>query len=83
MQYIFWAVFAEYQLRTIYIFEQYFRKNKHAVAEQGIVVVADVVDTHHTLHILQGINAIENVLNLAYCVLMFFYKYAHTTKRFR
>lgn len=73
----FWGVFAEYSFAFWGVFEQYFRQNKDAIVELGIVVIPNVVDADVAVNVLHGINAVQDIPNLFSLILMFFYEDSH------
>ena len=73
----FWGVFAEYSFALRCIFEQYFRQNKDAIVELGIVVIPNVVDADVAIYVLHGVNAVQDIPNLFSLILMFFYEDSH------
>ena len=73
----FWGVFSEYSFALRSIFEQYFRQNKDAIVELGIVVIPNVVDADVSVNVLHGVNAVQDIPNLFNLILMFFYEDSH------
>lgn len=71
------GVFAEYSFALRGIFEQYFRQNKDAIVELGIVVIPNVVDADVAINVLHGVDAVQNIPNLFSLILMFFYEDSH------
>ena len=71
------GVFAEYFFALRCIFEQYFRQNKDAIVELGIVVIPNVVDADVAINVLHGVNAVQDIPNLFSLILMFFYEDSH------
>lgn len=74
---VFWGVFAEYSFALWGIFEQYFRQNKDAIVELGIVVIPNVVDADVAINVLHGVDAVQDIPNLFSLILMFFYEDSH------
>ena len=58
-------------------FKQYFRQNKDAIVELGIVVIPNVVDADIAVNVLHGVNAVQDIPNLFSLILMFFYEDSH------
>ena len=73
----FWGVFAEYSFALCGVFEQYFRQNKDAIVELGIVVISNVIDADVAVNVLHGINAVQDIPDLFSLILMFFYEDSH------
>lgn len=73
----FWGVFSEYSFAFRGVFEQYFRQNKDAIVELGIVVISNVIDADVAVNVLHGINAVQDIPNLFSLILMFFYEDSH------
>ena len=73
----FWGVFAEYSFAFRGIFEQYFRQNKDAIVELGIVVISNVVDADVAINVLHGVDAVQDIPDLFSLILMFFYEDSH------
>ena len=71
------GVFAEYFFAFWGVFEQYFRQNKDAIVELGIVVIPNVVDADVAINVLHGVNAVQDIPNLFSLILMFFYEDSH------
>lgn len=71
------GVFAEYSFALRCIFEQYFRQNKDAIVELGIVVIPNVVDTDVAINVLHGVDAVQDIPDLFSLILMFFYEDSH------
>ena len=74
---VFRGVFAEYFFALWGVFEQYFRQNKDAIVELGIVVIPNVVDADVAINVLHGVNAVQDIPNLFSLILMFFYENSH------
>ena len=74
---VFRGVFAEYSFALWGVFEQYFRQNKDAIVELGIVVIPNVVDADVAINVLHGVNAVQDIPNLFSLILMFFYEDSH------
>ena len=75
---VFRAIFAKHPFLAAHILQQHLWQNEHTVAKQGVVVVAYVVYGHTPLHILQDINALENVFHIGDAILVFFYQDTHS-----
>ena len=73
----FWGVFSEYSFAFWGVFKQYFRQNKDAIVELGIVVISNVIDADVAVNVLHGINAVQDIPNLFSLILMFFYEDSH------
>ena len=73
----FWGVFSEYSFAFWGVFEQYFRQNKDAIVELGIVVISNVIDADVAVNVLHGINAVQDIPDLFSLILMFFYEDSH------
>ena len=71
------GVFAEYSFALWCIFEQYFRQNKDAIVELGIVVIPNVIDADVAVNVLHGVDAVQDIPNLFSLILMFFYEDSH------
>lgn len=71
------GVFAEYFFALWGVFEQYFRQNKDAIVELGIVVIPNVIDADVAINVLHGVNAVQDIPNLFSLILMFFYEDSH------
>ena len=71
------GVFAEYFFAFWGVFKQYFRQNKDAIVELGIVVIPNVVDADVAINVLHGVNAVQDIPNLFSLILMFFYEDSH------
>ena len=71
------GVFAEYSFALWGIFEQYFRQNKDAIVELGIVVIPNVVDADVAIYVLHGVDAVQDIPDLFSLILMFFYEDSH------
>ena len=74
---VFRGVFAEYSFAFWGVFEQYFRQNKDAIVELGIVVIPNIVDADVAVNVLHGVDAVQNIPNLFSLILMFFYEDSH------
>ena len=71
------GVFAEYFFALRGVFEQYFRQNKDAIVELGIVVIPNVVDADVAVNVQHGVDAVQDILDLFSLILMFFYEDSH------
>ena len=71
------GVFAEYSFALWGVFEQYFRQNKDAIVELGIVVIPNIVNADVAIYVLHGVNAVQDILNQFSLILMFFYEDSH------
>jgi hypothetical protein len=71
------GVFAEYSFALRGVFQQYFRQNKDAIVELGIVVIPNVVDADVAINVLHGVDAVQDIPNLFSLILMFFYEDSH------
>ena len=71
------GVFAEYSFALWGVFEQYFRQNKDAIVELGIVVIPNVVDADVAIDVLHSVDTVQDILNLFSLILMFFYEDSH------
>ena len=73
----FWGVFAKNSFAFRCVFEQYFRQNKDAIVELGIVIIPNVIDADVAVNVLHGVNAVQDIPNLFSLILMFFYEDSH------
>ena len=74
---VFRGVFAEYSFALWGVFEQYFRQNKDAIVQLGIVVIPNVVDANVAINVLHGVDTVQDILDLFSLILMFFYEDSH------
>ena len=71
------GVFAKNSFPIWRVFQQYFRQNKDAIVELGIVVIPNVVDADVAINVLHGVDAVQDIPNLFSLILMFFYEDSH------
>ena len=71
------GVFAKNSFPIWSVFQQYFRQNKDAIVELGIVVIPNVVDADIAINVLHGVDAVQDIPNLFSLILMFFYEDSH------
>ena len=74
---VFGTIFPKHSFLALHVFQQHLGENEDTVFEQRVVVVAHIVNGHESFDVLQGIDAVENVLHVFHLIFVFFNEDAH------